>query len=187
MRASLLVLSFLLLFSAPVVNAKTVSLDGGRITFDAPEGFKRLPKEVLDLKYLSSRAPKYVIGNDTAGTSIAYDIKDNYIPEEELEQGRQLFVKMLGRLIPGIKWKEKKLIEKNGRTWIYLEMTSTAIDTDIHNIMLITPYKGKLLMFNFNSTKEEFKTYEKALRKSIKSIKVAPKNSESKPDPAPAR
>jgi len=57
-------------------------------------------------------------------------------------------------------------------------MTTNAVDTDIYNIMLFTCYKGKMLIFNFNSTREEFKKYEKDLRKSIRTIKI--KESDSK-------
>lgn len=51
-------------------------------------------------------------------------------------------------------------------------MTSSAVDTDIHNIMLITGIGEEMLVFNFNSTREEFPQVEKALRASIDSIKV---------------
>ena len=62
-----------------------------------------------------------------------------------------------------------------GQQWIYLEMSSRAIDTDIHNIMLITPLQGKMLIFNFNSTKAEFPKVEAELRASINSIAFKPK------------
>ena len=33
------------------------------------------------------------------------------------------------------------------------------MDTDIYNIMLVTSYGQEMLMFNFNSTKEDFSIY----------------------------
>jgi hypothetical protein len=44
--------------------------------------------------------------------------------------------------------------------------------TDIYNLMLITPFDGKLLMFNFNATKEDFATQVAALRASVASIRL---------------
>jgi len=38
--------------------------------------------------------------------------------------------------------------------------------------MLLTGLHGKMLVFNFNSTKKEFPKYEAVLRKSIGSIKI---------------
>lgn len=43
-------------------------------------------------------------------------------------------------------------------------MTSSAIDTDIYNLMIFTGHKSQMWMFNFNSTKEEFKKYVKVFR-----------------------
>ncbi|NIP94170.1 MAG: hypothetical protein GWO24_12230 [Akkermansiaceae bacterium] len=59
-----------------------------------------------------------------------------------------------------------------GRKWIYFEMTSTAVDTNIHNMTLMTGFEGQMLVFNFNSTREAFPRVEKALRKSMNSITI---------------
>ena len=162
----------ILLSLASLVFGETVSLDNGHIKFEAPDGFKPVPEEVIKLKYPSSRAPQYVIGNKSAATTIAYDLKPHNIPQDKIDEARVAFTQMFPRMIPGLKWKENKTMEFSGRKWGYFEMTSTAIDTDIYNIMLFTGYKDQMLVFNFNSTKEEFEKYERALKKSIKSIKI---------------
>jgi len=162
----------ILLFLVPLVFGETVSLDNGHITFETPDGFETVPEEVLKLKYPSSRAPKYVIGNKSAATTIAYDLKPNDIPQDQIDEVRAAFTQLFPRMIPNLEWIENKTIELSGRKWVYFEMTSTAIDTDIYNIMLFTGHKGQMLVFNFNSTKEEFKKYESALRKSISTIKI---------------
>lgn len=166
---TLIALAFIFTLS---VRAETVTLDEGRITFEAPEGFKPVPQEIIDLKYPSSRAPKYVIGNESASTTIAYDLKPHHIPQDKIEEAKALFAQMFPRMIPGLEWKENKVITLSGRKWGCLEMTSHAVDTDIYNIMLFTGYKGQMLIFNFNSTKKEFLKYEKALRKSLQSITI---------------
>jgi hypothetical protein len=158
--------------SASSGRGKIISLDNDRITFEAPEGFKPLPEEIIKIKYPSSNAPKYVIGNESTGTTIAYDVKPNDISQVKIDELRAGFTEMFPKRIPGLKWKENKIIELSGRKWVYLELTSTAVDTDIYNIMLVTGYKDQTLFFNFNSTKEEFKKYERALRESINSIKI---------------
>ncbi len=154
------------------VIAETISLDGGAITFEAPDEFKPVPQEIIDIKYPSSRAPKYVIGNESAATTIAYDLKPHNIPPDQINEAREAFTQMFPRMIPGLEWKENKVITLAGRKWGYMEMTSTAIDTDIYNIMLFTGYKGQMLIFNFNSTKEEFSKYEGVLRKSLNTINI---------------
>jgi hypothetical protein len=57
-----------------------------------------------------------------------------------------------------------------------METTSSAIDTDIYNIMMLTGYDNRMLIFNFNSTKEDFPKFEKALRASLASIQIPKAN-----------
>ena len=87
-------------------SAKTISLDNGNITFEAPDEFKPVPQEILDIKYPSKRAPRYVIGNESAATTIAYDLKPNSMPQDKINEAREAFSQMFPRMIPGIEWKE---------------------------------------------------------------------------------
>ena len=75
--------------------------------------------------------------------------------------------------LPGLHWIDRKFVVMDGHRWFFMELTSKATDTDIHNIVLLTPYDGKALLFNFNSTRAEFPTVEKQLRTSIQSIRLA--------------
>ncbi|MEM8951938.1 MAG: hypothetical protein AAGA21_12200 [Pseudomonadota bacterium] len=166
----LAVLSLLLTF-VPIVDAKTISLEDGAVTFEAPDEFDAVPDEILAAKYPASRAPRYVIGNEDAGTTIACDLKGKAFPDEQIEEVRAYLTGTFERVIPGAEWIDNKVIDHAGKKWIYFELTSNAVDTDIHNIMLFTGYRGQTLMFNFNSTRQQFERYEDELRRSMASIK----------------
>lgn len=150
--------------------AKPIGVADTGITFEAPKGFAPLSKEIMEVKWPSNRAPAYAVGNERGTTTVAYDLKPNHIPQEALPEAQKQFTELFGRMIPGIEWKKNEIIELSGQKWLLMEMTSNAVDTDIYNIMLMTGFDGKMLIFNFNSTKEEFPKYEAELRKSMKSI-----------------
>lgn len=152
--------------------ADPVKVGDSEVTFTPPPGFKPVPQEIIDVKWPSNRAPQFAVGNEGAATTVAYDLKDHDIPQDKLDEARKEFAQMFPRLIPGLEWKKNELIELSGQKWVCFEMTSSAVDTDIHNIMLFTGFKGKMLIFNFNSTKEQFPKYEKELRESLNSIKL---------------
>jgi len=177
-RMSLIFSCLLTMLLSSVSHAETAvagnrtTLDDGGVSFVVPEGFQTLTKEVMAAKWLSNRAPRFAVGNKDASTTIAYDIKPNAVTESQLPDLLKTFEQLFPRIIPGLKWKRKEVKKIGDRHWVYVEMTSHAVDTDIYNIVLATPYKGKLLMFNFNSTKEEFPKLENALRESIESIVV---------------
>ncbi len=100
-----IITAFAILMSlASSVCGETISLDGGHITFEAPDGFSPIPEEILRIKYPASRAPKYVIGNRSAATTIAYDLKPNAIPQDKIDEARRAFTQMFPRMIPGLKW-----------------------------------------------------------------------------------
>lgn len=153
-------------------QAGVVEVDGTGITFVAPDEFEPLSQEYIDLKWPSKNAPRFVIGNERASTTIADDVKPQDLSNADLDEVRAAFEQTFNRIIPGIQWKENSIIEHEGRSWIYLEMTSNAIDTDIYNIMMVTGVGQKMVIFNFNSTKEDFPMYEKVLRQSLESIRL---------------
>lgn len=168
---AVLLVSSLFLAVIPA-RAKTITLEYGRIVFDAPHGFQPLMEEISASESLSSRHPRYAIGTENAATTITYDIKDSSLPADKLDEERKAFANMLTQTVPGIEWKQNKLIELGGTEWIYFEFKSNPLDAEINNIMLTTSFDGKMLVFNFNSTTEDFKIQEPALRASIKSIRV---------------
>lgn len=156
-------------------TAATFSLPDAGVSFEAPEGYTELTQSEIASKYTSNRAPAFVVGDARRTTNIAFDLKQSTLPADKLGEVKTFFEAMFDRVIPGIDWKQKKLIDMQGQQWIYLEMSSRAIDTDIHNIMLITSLQGRMLVFNFNSTKGEFPKVEAALRKSIETISLKAK------------
>ena len=168
-RTTALLLAILISFPVFADPIKVADTD---VTFAPPDGFKALPQETIDLKWPNKRAPKFVVGNDNASTTVAYDIKPNNIPQNHLVDAQKAFTDLFERVVPGFEWKKNEIIDHSGQKWLLMEMTSRAIDTNIYNIMFVTGYKGQMLIFNFNSTKEDFPKYEKQLRASLKSIRL---------------
>lgn len=147
--------------------------NGYILVFDTPAGFNPLSAEVLAIKWPTLQIPpQYAVGNKTGLTTIAYDLKSN--PDLSLDELMVGMIFTFNRVIADIQWIDQGFIELDGQEWIYLELTSNNVDKNIHNMMLITELGTQLLMLNFDSTKEEFPIYEKALRESIQTIRIIP-------------
>ena len=162
----------LLLGSVSPALAERVRIPETTVSFEQPAGFTELSQAEIDVKFPSKKGPAFVIGNERRTTTVAYDVKPVALQDKDLLGSLDGLGEMMKRGIPGLVWKKRELIELDGQKWIYMEMTSTALDTDIYNIFLMTPYSGKMLVFNFNSTKEDFPNLEAALRASVASIRV---------------
>ena len=171
-RSVALLLGLLLAATATVFAREKITIPGSTVTLEAPAGFTPLTAAEIAAKFPRTWPPGYVVGNARRTTSIAYDLKPQPIKDDTLEQGLEVFGTMMGRMVANVVWKRKEIISMAGQRWIFLELTSSAIDTDIYNIMLITPFEGQMLIFNFNSTKEDFAKQEAALRAIVASIRL---------------
>jgi hypothetical protein len=161
-----------LLFAAGAALATPIKVANSGVTFEPPSQFKALSSDVMATKWPTNRAPAYAVGNDTASTTVAYDFKGGNLPQDKLSEVQAVFKQAFERMVPGLKWIRNEIVEHERQKWILMEMTSSAIDQDIHNVIFVTGHEGKTLMFNFNSTKKDFPKYEAALRASMKSIKL---------------
>lgn len=157
---------------SPALFAGTVAVGDSGVTFEAPEGFEPLSAEMMAVKWPTNRAPAYAVGTATGATTVAYDVKPNPLPQAALPEAQKSFTQVFDRIIPGIVWKKNEIVSHAGQQWLFMEMSSHAVDADIHNIMLVTGVDGRMVVFNFNSTRKEFPQYEAALRKSIDSIRL---------------
>jgi hypothetical protein len=161
--------TLIMVHAATAAHIKVSNTD---VTFEPPANFKTLSADVMATKWPTNRAPAYAVGNDTASTTVAYDFKGGNLPQDKLSEVQAVFKQAFERMVPGLKWIRNEIVEHERQKWILMEMTSSAIDQDIHNVIFVTGHEGKTLMFNFNSTKKDFPKYEAALRASMKSIKL---------------
>ncbi len=152
---------------------ESVLLYNGKVSFEIPTEFSQMSKERIEYKFPRADKPQYVYATKNGATSIAVKFqRENRLTEGQLPQFKADLESVLARIIPGLKWIEKGYKVINGKRWIRLELVSNAIDTEIHNIFFITSYEGSALMFNFNSTKEDYNKMKDKLTKSINSVKL---------------
>ena len=173
MRKLIWLIAVLCLSAQPVAANERVTLGDGRVSFIPPAGFKQLTKEEIAQKYFRGNPPQYVFADETLTTTVAITFSNAKVSPEQLSEYKEAMEAMLPRLIPGLRWLTREIIELSGRKWFHLEMTSNAIDTDIHNHLYSTSFDGKALIFGFNSTVKEYPKMKVALEKSVQSIKLS--------------
>lgn len=154
------------------VFAETFYLDDDHVSFDAPASFTKLSDQEIATKFPSNRAPKFVVGNEKRSVTIAYDVKPDHLEVGDLPAFQESMTQMFSRVVPNIRWIKSEVVTIHGRDFAHLEFISSAIDADIHNVMLTTSYQKQMLMFNFNATVADFDAYETQLRQAIDSIVV---------------
>lgn len=168
-------ITLLLSVAACATMAAEIQTPDAIVSMTVPDDFRALSAEEIHRKWPTGSPPSFVVGNATQSTTIAYDLKADALAPNGLAQALRSFEEVFSRAVPGIEWKRHEIVELVGREWMLLEFMSNAVDTDIHNIMLVTSHDGRMLTLNFNSTRGEFAQMEDALRQSVASIRVNPR------------
>lgn len=173
MARGVLSVSLIFLSSADVaLSGNLVSLANGRVSFELPAGFRAMTDEMIRFKYPRGNPPTYVYANEKLNVSVAITFSPQALSPRQLPELKSAMEQTLPRMVPGLKWLAREIVEINGTPWVHFELTSHAIDTDIHNHMYMTSLDGKLLGFNFNSTIGQYEKYKDALAQSRNSIRI---------------
>ncbi len=165
----LAVASAALVWSA-MASAAPIVVPGSQVTFEPPPGFTTLTADELSFKFPRAGGPDFAVGNNTRATTIACDVRAVQLAPDQLQDAMDETMSGLEKGVPGVQWKQHGIIKMHGHPWVYLELTSQAVDTGIHNVMLFTSLHSGLFLCNFNSTTEEYPKLETALLKSMASI-----------------
>lgn len=88
-KIPLLIAAFIALL--PNLNADPIKVADPEVTFEAPEDFKPLSKELIAAKRPTNRAPAFAVGTPSEETTVAYDLKPNNIPQEALPELKKSF------------------------------------------------------------------------------------------------
>jgi hypothetical protein len=153
-------------------RAATVSLDDGNITFEPPPGFTELTPDEIARKFPMRNGPLHAFGDETRGASISYAITQNAVPPDHLPELRQALTSIMMRIMPNLEMVKSDFIKINDQRWVILETITPAADQKIHNIEIATPYRGVMLILNFNSDERLFSSYRDELWASLQSVKI---------------
>lgn len=154
-------------------DPRRVALYDGMVSFVPPQEFSRLSEEIISVKFPEAKGPGIVYGNSRTTVSIAI----TYPPQralrpEQLPDFKSFMEPLIEKQKEGMQWLRKEFVEINGQRWIHFEFISQAVDTKIHNHMYLTSMDERVLMFNFNSTIEEYDGHKDALERSKDSIRI---------------
>lgn len=166
------VLTASLLLILGSLGAREIQIGATGVSFEVPDEFEALSQSLIDRKWPLKNAPRYALGTPTGSSTIAYDLKDQDISRLDPDALRKKLETVFERMVPGIRWIDRRIIQRAGRKWIFFEMSSHALDTDIHNLILISPLGKQMLIFNFNSTRAEIGRYRPLFIRSILSIRI---------------
>ncbi|WP_058910919.1 hypothetical protein [Entomohabitans teleogrylli] len=156
---------------APVEGASqpaATSILGGSATIVLPQGYVKMPKELLEAKYPAAQRPQeaWYVESEGGKVSIAFSATSSAISDAQVEKFADMMKQQLSSFSPSL-----SQVTVNGRKMSRIEMLTPAADGKIYNLMQLSSRDGKLLISTFNVTEDLQVKYAKAGEEALSTLK----------------
>lgn len=147
---------------------KGTSILDGKASIVMPEGFVRMPQEMLEKKYPTAQRPKeaWYVESENGKVSLAFSMTENAMSEAQIPQFAEVLKAQMKAFSPSV-----TEATVNGQKVSRLEMTTPAADGKIFNVMQLSSYDGKLLLATFNATEDLKDKYTQAGKDALSTLK----------------
>ncbi|HCD7254847.1 TPA: hypothetical protein ND504_004390 [Citrobacter farmeri] len=149
-------------------KGNSVQILGGKASVIMPDGFIKMPKELLETKYPLSKRPQEVwyVEKENGKVTIAFSMTINAMSDAQIPQFAQMLKQQFSSVSPIL-----SDVTVNGNRLTRMEMTIPAADSDIYNVMQLSSLEGKLLISTFNTTEDLKETYTEMGKQALSTFK----------------
>jgi hypothetical protein len=126
----------------------------GKVVLLVPVSFDLMSEEIMRTKYPAEQRPTIVYTNESGSVNVALNYTDTPLTIGQLPETHHAVESMFQNLYPSAEWFRSDLVEINGHPFALLDLRTPAVDTEIRNIMVMTPLEGQQLLVSFNTVSE---------------------------------
>ncbi|SQI44422.1 Uncharacterised protein [Leminorella richardii] len=137
------------------------------ISIDIPKGFTPMDEMMKKMKYPSENRPNVIFTDEKGKVNVAINAGMAPLRAEQLDVYKDFMLKAMSNYQPTA---EEVTLDGGKKAWL-ISFVSKAVDTDIHNTMLVTSVKDKAVIAAFNATKDQWDIYKDSVKPSLLSIK----------------
>lgn len=154
------------------VLLKPVTVLNGTVSLLIPDGFQVMDEQTLMAKYPAANRPSLAYTSETGAVNIALNHTPTPLRASQLRSLHGQMDTAIRQQFPDAKWYFSGFTHINGREWMQLDFQSTAVDTNVRNIMVATAADGRMLLVSFNVTQELESQWLEPGRAAIQSISI---------------
>ena len=115
-----------------------------------PESFTDMPLEIAKIKYPAEQRPKIIKMNEDGSINITLGLYPEMLKKEAVQECIDTLQTVIERMNPANRFFEKQVIMEEKLTVGYFDYKSNALDSDLYNMMFVTPINGKTMLGTFN-------------------------------------
>jgi hypothetical protein len=143
----------------------------GKMAMKLPREFTDMPKDLAKLKYPAEQRPQIIKSNQDGSINITVSIYPQKLKQEEILECISGIKAVIERMNPANIFFDLKVEENEALTVGYFDFKSNAIDSDLYNIMFVTPIAGNAMLGTFNCRLSEREDWKEVVLQMIMSIK----------------
>lgn len=123
------------------------------VVIHIPEDFELMSEDMAQLKYPSGRRPPVVFTNYDGTVNVTIKPTNTDMTQNKVATTLFAILPVLERISPA-PIMHKGVVKIGGRMVFFIDMYTSAADTEIRNVIVGAPIKDRLVMFSFNVTRE---------------------------------
>lgn len=127
---------------------------GGRVRLLAPAGFGLMREEMIQRKYPTQQRPTEVLSDERGTVNVALGHSQAVVTPQQIPVIHPAMEARIRSTYPSARWNRSEVVERDGRSYVYMDFWSPTADGEVRNIMVATSVDGRLLVVSFNATRE---------------------------------
>jgi len=151
--------------------ARTTFVEG-TVSFVPPPGFTPLTSAELAQYFPRQGGVANAVGDSTRRITIAYELQEGAAPSNDLEDGKKAFTQSVNQDFQNPKWIANEIRRIGTRDWVVQEFTESVSPIPMHQILMFSVHRQRVLIFNFGAPTADFPKVEQQLRAAMASVAV---------------
>ena len=143
-----------------------------KVLMMVPREFTEMDEQSKKIKYPSEQRPEEILTDSAGGVNIYLGNLDEVASDDDVEMIRDVLLKIMQRVNPGIRLLETGKEVVSGEDFAYAEYANPAIDGKVYNLMFFFKINGRAVMGGFNCLSKSMKYWKKHALEIMQSIKV---------------
>lgn len=143
----------------------------GVVTISVPQGFTVMSDAMLRAKYPDQVPPEAAYTDASGNVNLTMSLPAETMDPNQLAEAHRALDGALRGAYPAATWYRSEVFERDGRRYFILDLMTPAADSDVRNVILGTPFRGRLLVVTFNVTRELAPAWIETGQKMMASLK----------------
>ena len=148
------------------------SLFEAKVSIMVPNTFTIMDPELAAFKYPSEHRPDLIFSNESGSITLGFNHTRSQVKEDQIENFKDYLIQNLQKMQPSITILEDGIKNINEQPVGYFEFISSALDSDIYNLMFFTELEGRVLLGNFNCLEKDLEQWQGIAKGMLETIRI---------------